>query len=494
MKRIGKYIVRGWLGRGGMSKVYKVEIPRIGKIVALKRLDPHPLLTRLMGEAKIRDLFVSEALKLARLNHPNIVAIRDFDEADGGLFYTMDYFFSNLGQLIGETRHIEEPSRTIRLDRAIDIMRQALTGLACLHHHGIVHRDIKPFNLLFDDQNVVKISDFGLSSLRGEASSAPQHLKVGSPWYAAPEQEDSPDSADARSDLYAIGVTFYRMLTGTLPADPPQPPAEFNSDLDDSWNQFILRGIARVPTLRYADALEMLDALHALEHDWRARQAKICLLPEAESISAAGPDPQTYTLRSLPIKIDPGRAKIQFKVDDQWRPSCYIVNRFSPLPDGTVRDSFAGLIWQQAGCRYSMSWRDAHAYVGELNRVRFAARDGWRLPTTPELMSLLRPTPHGRDFCVEPLFDAHQKTLWSSDRRSFTAAWFANSEMGFIGWRDVSGGCFVRAVCHTEASAGQAADASPLTLSRRRPNPSPAAGLSGSTLENPKERGSPEHR
>jgi len=136
MKRIGKYIVRGLLGRGGMSKVYKVEIPHIGKIVALKLLDPHPLVTRLIGARKIRDLFLSEAVKLARLNHPNIVAIRDFDEADGSVFYIMDYFFSNLGQWIGETQHTEAPSRTIRLDRAIDLTRQVLAGLACLHHHG----------------------------------------------------------------------------------------------------------------------------------------------------------------------------------------------------------------------------------------------------------------------------------------------------------------------------------------------------------------------
>jgi len=93
MKHIGKYIVRGLLGHGGMSKVYKVEVPRIGKIVALKLLDPHPVITRLLGEDAVRDLFLSEAVKMARLNHPNIVAIRDFDEAEGRPFYTMDYFF-----------------------------------------------------------------------------------------------------------------------------------------------------------------------------------------------------------------------------------------------------------------------------------------------------------------------------------------------------------------------------------------------------------------
>jgi serine/threonine-protein kinase len=446
MKRIGKYIVRGLLGRGGMSKVYKVEIPRIGKIVALKRLDPHPLLTRLMGAARVRDWFVSEALTLARLNHPNIVAIRDFDEAEGVPFYTMDYSFSNLGQLIGETRRVEEPTRIIRLDRAIEILRDALTGLACLHHHGIIHRDIKPFNLLFGDQDQVQIGDFGLSRLRGESVSSPQGLKVGSPWYAAPEQEKDADSVDARADLYAISVTFYRMLTGRLPADPPQPPAELNKDLDDAWNGFILLGLARHPSGRYADAREMLAALDLLEHDWQARQKQICRLPEAYSHRRAGTIAPITRLRSLPIKIDPGQASVHFRVDRLWRPAEYVLNRFTALQDGTVHDTASGLIWQQSGSPFPLSWKEAQAYARDAGRLRFAGHAGWRLPTIPELLSMLRPTPHGREFCVEPLFDRRQRTLWSSDRRSFTAAWFADSEMGFVGWRDIGAGCHARAV------------------------------------------------
>jgi serine/threonine-protein kinase len=447
MKRIGKYIVRGLLGRGGMSRVYKVEIPRIGKIVALKRLEPHPLLTRLMGAEAVRERFVSEALTLARLNHPHIVAIRDFDEAEGVPFYTMDYFFSNLGQLIGETRRAEEPTRPLRLDRAVAILGEALAGLACLHHHGIVHRDIKPFNLLFDNQERVQIGDFGLSRLRGESLSAPRGLKVGSPWYAAPEQETSADHADGRADLYAISVTCYRMLTGRLPSRPPRPPADLNADLDDSWNGFILRGLARHPNDRYADAAEMLQTLCALERDWRERQEKICRMPEPAPPAAPAPPAPMIRLRSDPIKIDTAEAGRRFGVDRLWRPLDYHLDRFTALPDGTLRDAVSGLVWQQSGSPYPLTWEEARAYAREVGRLRFAGRAGWRLPTIPELLSLLRPTPHGRDFCVEPLFDRRQRTLWSSDRRSFTAAWFADSEMGFVGWRDTSAGCHARAVC-----------------------------------------------
>jgi serine/threonine-protein kinase len=345
MKRIGRYIVRGLLGRGGMSKVYKVEIPRIGKIVALKLLDPHPVITRLLGEEAIRDLFQSEALKMARLNHPNLVAIRDFDEADGRPFYIMDYFFSNLGLLIGETRRTEKPSRTIRLDRAVDFARQTLAGLACLHHHGIVHRDIKPFNLLLDERNTVKICDFGLSRLRGEDVKTPPQLKVGSPWYAAPEQEQNPDSADARADTYAVGVTLYRILTGFLPADHPQPPGGYNPDLDDDWNEFILRSISQQPSMRFAGAGAMMAALDKLEHDWRTRRDQACLLAASESAAVS-------VSHSVPVRLR-----------------------------------------------------------------------------------------------IEPVFDRRQTALWSSDRRSFAAAWFVSTEMGFVAWQDFSAGCYVRAVC-----------------------------------------------
>ncbi len=279
MKRIGKYIVRGLLGRGGMSRVFKVEIPPIGKIVALKLLDPHPVLVDVLGEQPLRELFLAEARLLAALNHPNIAAIRDYEESGGRPFYVMDYFFANLGALIGEPARAEEPSRPIRPDLALELTRQTLEGLACLHHHGIVHRDIKPYNLLIDEQGTVKICDFGLSRLRGEpAAASMKHLKVGSPWYAPPEQETDPDAVDARADLYAAGVTFYRLLTGSLPGARPRPPSAFNADLDAEWDTFVGRATAARPADRFADAGRMRKALDALEHSWRRRREQVCRL------------------------------------------------------------------------------------------------------------------------------------------------------------------------------------------------------------------------
>ena len=102
MKKIGRYIIEGLLGRGGMGRVFKVRLPVIDKIAALKILDPDPLVARLMGIRKLRNLFTHEAATMAGLNHPNIVAVYDYDEHDGNPFFVMDYFPNSLGTMIGE--------------------------------------------------------------------------------------------------------------------------------------------------------------------------------------------------------------------------------------------------------------------------------------------------------------------------------------------------------------------------------------------------------
>ena len=160
---------------------------------------------------------------MAGLNHPNIVSIHDYDQDRGKRFYVMDFYANNLGTMMGESYTVESPSRPIPVDRAIGYTRQYLEGIRCLHDAGIVHRDIKPFNLLVTPRDTVKICDFGLSKLRGETDAGPGNLKVGSPYYAAPEQERDPNSVDERADLYPVGVMLYRMLTGRLPSNQPVP-------------------------------------------------------------------------------------------------------------------------------------------------------------------------------------------------------------------------------------------------------------------------------
>ena len=201
MRFIGKYIVRGLLGRGGMASVYKVKIPRLGRLAALKLLDPRPELAALLGAESLRKRFISEAQAMASLHHPNLLVVWDLDEADGRLFYLMDYYCRDLARLIGEGPRLEDPARRLTPERALNLTRQCVQGLDRLHQAGMAHRDIKPGNLLLTTEDQVKICDFGLAKLPGLNYREPPNLLVGSPYYTAPEQEKDPQAADRRARI-----------------------------------------------------------------------------------------------------------------------------------------------------------------------------------------------------------------------------------------------------------------------------------------------------
>ncbi|CAB1063019.1 serine/threonine protein kinase [Olavius sp. associated proteobacterium Delta 1] len=446
MKYIGKYHIRGLLGRGGMGKIFKVEHPLIGKNFALKLLDPDPLLVSLMGWDKISEMFKTEALTMAGLRHPNIVEILDYGESDDKPYYLMEYYVNNLGVMIGETFRTEQASRIIKIEKAIRYTLQTLNGLDCMHQAGIIHRDIKPHNLLVTDYDTIKICDFGLSKLRGEKFEGPPSLKFGSAWYAPPEQEDNPASVDFSADLYAVGITLYRMLTGVLPEDGYLPLSGFNADLDETWDDFISKAIAPRPAKRYLTAAEMLADLKRLQATWDAQKEQICRLPEFKKTDNAGSATVRMTPRSTPVKVNPRHAKEFFALDDLWRPARFLSNDFKINADETITDWATGLVWQQSGAKFPITWSRAQGYVQELNAAQFAGCSTWRLPTVDELMTLLTELPRGEDYCIEPIFDQRQKWLWSCDRRSFVAAWYVSIDMGYVAWQDITGYYHVRAV------------------------------------------------
>ena len=296
MKTIGKYKIRGLLGRGGMGKVYKVELPVIGKIAALKLLSPNPHLVHLMGENAIRNLFISEAIK-----------------------YT----------------------------------RQILLGLACLHHFGIVHRDIKPFNILVTDIDTIKICDFGLSKLRGEDFKGPENLKVGSPWYAAPEQEANPDKVDRRADIYSVGIMLYRMLTGELPAETYEKPSKINADLDPTWDAFIAKAIATEHQNRFGDANQMVKQLDRLDNAWKEKKENICnIVPE--STDAKKLPCHSIKLRNHTVKVNPRHGEDfcmepVFDTRQKWLWSC---DRRSYMAAWYVNADMGFVSWQDFSAYY----------------------------------------------------------------------------------------------------------------------------------------------
>lgn len=448
MKRIDKYIIRGLLGRGGMGKVFKVEIPVISKIAALKYLDPNPFLIDLIGIDKIRDLFIAEAVTMARLKHPAIVDIWDFGETGGRPYYLFDLYSHNLGTVIGETYRTEMPSRPLPVEKAIEYTRQILSGLDCMHSVGIIHRDIKPFNILLTDQDSVKICDFGLSKLRGEVFEGPPGLKIGTPWYAAPEQENAPERADERADLYSVGVMLYRMTTGGLPTENRSDLRKWIAGPDMSWEFFFGRALDPTPAKRFQSAVEMNRALASLQEKWVLRKEKACRLSEGES---SGTDPSIShrypAFRRNPIKVRQRQAGVIFELDELWRPKHYIRNDFHSDAPGCIIDRNTGLLWQQKGSTHPMTWTQAREYIERLNRTHWAGYDTWRLPTMAELTTLLTAAPQSDNLCIEPIFDPEQKWLWSCDRQSFISAWYVSLEMGYVSWNDFSAYYHVKGVC-----------------------------------------------
>lgn len=443
--RIGKYIVRGLLGRGGMGKVLRVEIPVIGRMAALKLFEPKPLLVDLLGGEKLRALFTAEAAAMAGIRHPTICQVLDFGEDRGRLFYLMEYYCNNLGLVIGESYDSEAPSRQLPVDTAADYARQILGGIARLHHAGIVHRDIKPFNILLDEENRVKISDFGLSRIRGERLKVPAALKVGTPCYAPPEQAADPDQAGATADIYAAGVIFYRMLTGRLPGSPYQPASRFNPDLDGTWDRCLERMIAPRPEDRFQTAGAAMARIDGLIASWKEKIGQLCQLSEPGSTEPAASAHRP--IRHHPIKTGHRDNRQILGLDALWRPIAYREHRFEPEATGTLRDLETDLIWQIGGSPYPTDWYEATAYVDACNKENWGGRSDWRMPTVDELVTLLKSPPVGSDYCLDPVFPPAHRSLWSADRRAYTSAWYVSLELGFVAWQDMHCRHGVKAVC-----------------------------------------------
>lgn len=446
---IGKYKILGLLGRGGMGRVYKAKLPPIDKIVALKLLHPHEHMLRLLGRDRIEEMFMSEARILGRLRHPNVAAILDFDrDRENRPFFSMEYHCKNLGDMIGEHYLMEAPTRLIDPARAFQYAGQVLAGLDRLHHEGILHRDIKPYNMLITDRDEIKIIDFGLSLPRGETRRVPEAFKIGTPYFAAPEQEDDPNRVDERSDLYSVGVMVWRMLTGYLPPDTGEKtrPGEINELLGEYWDDFLLKATHPEKAKRFSDCREMQKSMKIAYKKWHDNLEKVCRMQTPEKDAGVELESKKGALRKKPLKVQAWNAERVFGLDSQWRPRIRRKTTFIPEKSGIVRDLPHGLVWQQGGTRYPVEWRNAGAYINSLNEIEFAGICTWRLPTIDELETQIRQVSILGEYCAPTVFDAGRHRLWSADSKSFTAAWFVDTSLGYVGAADFTCPCHIRAV------------------------------------------------
>jgi eukaryotic-like serine/threonine-protein kinase len=281
-----KYRIIRELGRGGMGIVYEAEDLSLRRKVALKFLPPG-----LTADTDARERFVHEAQAASGLDHPNICTIHEIGEAEaGGLFIAMAcYEGESLKEKLG--RGPLSPSQAVQI--ALDIAE----GLAKAHEHHIVHRDIKPGNVMITADGTAKILDFGLAKLAGEVRLTIQGTTMGTVAYMSPEQARG-DDVDERTDVWSLGIVLYEMATGELPFglekeqavlhsilhEAPRPVKELNRGYPAEFFRIIEKALAKDPARRFLSAAEMAASLRELKGRMSARS-----LPAARRMSFGKP-------------------------------------------------------------------------------------------------------------------------------------------------------------------------------------------------------------
>jgi serine/threonine-protein kinase len=262
-EKIHSYHINAHLGQGGMGNVYRATDIMLGREVALKML--HPQLTM---QTQFLERFKKEARVLAQLLHPNIAVIYNFIEQQGNHFMVMEYVEgANLDDLLKQ--HGTLPPEFI-----VPVFIQALEGLQHAHKKNVFHRDIKPSNIMLTPDGTVKLMDFGIAKVAGEQKMTQVNKIVGTVEFMAPELIQGKD-ASAASDIYAMGVTLYELISGKLPFESdtdfnlmqsilkkkPNPPDKLNASVPRALAEITMKALDKNPDNRYADARAFQQAL-----------------------------------------------------------------------------------------------------------------------------------------------------------------------------------------------------------------------------------------
>lgn len=253
---IDQYKILHKVGEGGMGIIYKAEHCTLRQVVAIKALPGS-----LSCKTEIRERFLREATIQAKISHPNIVNVLNFFESEGNCYIVIEY-------VEGET--LEAMIKRLGLippERCVSLFRQILAGIQYAHEKGVVHRDIKPGNIMVTSDGTVKIMDFGIAKMAGGANLTRAGVKVGTVWYMSPEQVKGMPATVA-SDIYSLGVTLFQMVTGRVPfyaksefdvmktivETPPPSPKNFYPYIPVQLEQAILKSLAKNPAQRFKSA------------------------------------------------------------------------------------------------------------------------------------------------------------------------------------------------------------------------------------------------
>src|SRR2546426_5625744 len=264
-----RYKLQDPIGRGGMATIYRGQDLRVDRVVAIKVLREV-----YSNDPKFVTRFQREAKAVSSLQHPNIVQVYDYGQTDGNYFIVMELVEGT------DLRRYLRSRGVLAVDRAIIIAHDVALGLGAAHRRGIVHRDVKPQNILVGKDGSIKLTDFGIASVYTAINAerlTTTGMTLGTVQYYAPEQAQG-EIVTPAADVYALGIVMYEMLTGRTPFDGdtpvavamqhiqdlPIPPSQYNPNIPPALEEIILRCLEKVPEMRYRDGSQLARALEML--------------------------------------------------------------------------------------------------------------------------------------------------------------------------------------------------------------------------------------
>jgi serine/threonine protein kinase len=291
----GRYEIIEELGEGGMGRVYRAHDTKLNEEVALKLIKPE-----IAAERRVVDRFRNELKTARKIRHKNVCGMYDFQEDGKTLYLTMEYVRGE------DLKSLIHRMKALTVRAAVSVVRQIADGLAEAHKLGIVLRDLKPGNIMIDREGNAKIMDFGIArSIAGGGMTAEGAI-IGTPEYMSPEQVEGKE-ADQRSDIYALGIILFEMVTGRLPfvgetpfsiankqkSEPPPVPRKLNPQIPAELDRVILRSIEKAKEKRYQTTAEFLADLAAVEE----------ALPTGERTAARSKTSHEITVKFTPKKF-----------------------------------------------------------------------------------------------------------------------------------------------------------------------------------------------
>ncbi len=379
-------------GRGSMATVYIGRDLENNRMYAVKALS-----SEAAADAELAERFQREFELLSRLSGPHIVSPVDFGEDRGALFIVMDYVDGH------NLKHRILTGGALPVPSAVDIIQQAAAAITLASSQGIIHRDIKPQNLLIGVDNVVRLTDFGLARSHESRDITVTGFFVGTPFYVAPEQVENSHRADTRADLYSLGCVFFESLTARVPFDgehawdvvmqhlnAPVPSArQLRRDLPEAYDDFFQRALAKDPAARYQTPADFVAAVDALP-------PSLGIVSDALAASAV----DAAVARLATLRAATGQEFALTAPD-------LVIGRSDPVRGHTPDVDLLPLDPSQTVSRRHarIAHRDGHAYIEDLNAFNRTKVNGEEL--TPHQEVELHSGDHLRLGNVELTYEAH---------------------------------------------------------------------------------------